>query len=161
MRRNLAALILIGLVGIGMSGCKRHSSPVPTQPVVRTLPPIKSRPDFPMGSVAPPNIEENAATGVRKDLHRPEVQPAGISAAETQAALEAAQRKQDAMLLQQQQAASRRQQDELDRQVEQSMRAQQQMQAEPRIQEAPEKPITQPSPPQGIQDQPKPPGPTF
>jgi hypothetical protein len=160
MRRNLAALVLFGLAGIGMSGCKRHSAPAPTQPVVRTLPPIKTQPDFPMGSVAPPRIEENASTGARKDLHRPEAQPAGVAPAETQAALEAAQRRQDAVLLQQQQAASRRQQEELDRQVEQNMKAQQQIQAEPRIQEVPEKPITQPSP-QGIQDQPRPPGPTF
>lgn len=161
-RTGLAWVLGFGLTMIaGVSGCKRHSAPVPAQPVVRTLPPIKTRPDFPMGSVPPARIEEGPSVGARQDLRRTVVPPSGPSAAETQTALAAAQRRQDAALLQQQQAASRRQQEELDHQIEQSVRAQQQMDAQPRIQEPPEKPMTQPSQPQGIQDKlPGPAGPT-
>jgi len=157
MRRSLAALVLAGLAAMGVSGCKRHSAPVTAQPVVRTLPPIKTRPDFPMGSLPPAHIEESVPAGGRQSPRRIEAQPSGLSPVETQAALAAAQRRQDAALLQQQQAASRQQQEELNRQIEQSVRAQQKVDTEPRIQEAPEKPSTQPAQPQGIQDQP--PGP--
>jgi hypothetical protein len=158
MRWTLTALVLLELAMIGVSGCKRHAV-TPAQPVVRTLPAIKSRPDFPVGSLPPPHIDESPSVGARQDLRRTPP-PSGPSVAETQAALAAAQRRQDAALLQQQQAASRQQQEELDHQVEQSVRAQQQQQAEPRIQEAPEMPITQPSQPQGIEDTPRPTGPT-
>jgi hypothetical protein len=161
MRQTLAALVLLELAMIGVSGCKRQATSTPAQPVVRTLPAIKSRPDFPMGSLPPARIDDGPSVGVRQNLRRTPP-PSGPSVAETQAALAAAQRRQDAALLQQQQAASRQQQEELDHQIEQSVRAQQQQQAEPRIQEAPERPITQPSQPQGIQDTPPAPvGPTL
>jgi len=74
-----------------------------------------------------------------------------------QAALEAAQRQKDAVLLQSQQAASQRQQQELNGVVQKSYKLQQAQQAEPRIQEAPEVPINQPLPGfpnQRIQDNP-------
>ncbi|MEO6804591.1 MAG: hypothetical protein ABI286_12330 [Edaphobacter sp.] len=160
-RAELAWALGFGLAVAGVSGCKAHPARVPARPVVRTLPPIKTRPDFPMGSLPPARIDESPAVSPRQDLRRVAVPPTGPSAAETQAALAAVQRRQDATLLQQQQAASRRQQEELDHQVEQNVKAQRQMDAQPRIQEPPERPMTQPPQPQGIQDQPRPAGPTL
>jgi hypothetical protein len=58
-------------------------------------------------------------------------------------ALAEAQRQRDASLLQGQQAASQRQQQELNGVVQRSLKIQQDQQAEPRIQDAPEVPITQ------------------
>jgi len=147
MRRTLAFWALgFAWAVVGVSGCKRHATPAPAQPVVRTLPPRKTEPDFPVGSLPPVNLDRDASAAVRQRPRLRQAQPMEAPPQpETQAPLEEEQRRQDATLLQQQQAASQRQQDELNRQIEQSVKEQQRIQAEPRILELPEVPISQPT----------------
>jgi hypothetical protein len=147
MRRTLA-LWALGFVCavIGVSGCKRHATPAPAQPVVRTLPPIKAEPDFPVGSVPPAKLDQNVSVGGRPRPRGRATQSTEAPQVETQAASAEEQRRQDAVLLQQQQAASQRQQEELNRQIEEGVKEQQRIQAEPRILELPEVPISQPAP---------------
>jgi hypothetical protein len=147
MRKTLGVWTLAcGLALMGMSGCKRHATPAPAQPVVRTLPPINAEMNFPVGSVPPAKVNQDISVAVRPRPRVIATQSTLVPQAETQAAIATEQERQDAILLQQQQSASQRQQEELNREIEQNVREQQRIQDEPRIQELPEVPISQPTP---------------
>jgi hypothetical protein len=154
---GLAAVGLVLMVG---QGCKKKQAPVVAQPIVRAAP----RPapvDFPDDPPDPVNVAQPVHHSARR------VAPPPVVAAPRPVvdpnALAEAQRQRDATLLQQQQAASQRQQQELNGVVQRSQRLQQEQQAEPRIQDLPEVPITQPvvpgQEPPRIQDNPNMPQP--
>ncbi len=151
MRRTLVLWFLgLALAVVGISGYKRHATPAKTQPIVRTLPSMKAESDLPAGSLPPVDFDQDASVEVRQHSRPKQAQSTDVTQTEapqvqTQAALEEEQRRQDAILFQQQEAASQRQQEELNRQIEQDVKEQQRIQAEPRIQEVPEVPISQPT----------------
>jgi hypothetical protein len=155
---KLGGAVALGLAAILMQGCKQKAAPIVAQPVVRTIPraaPVPS--DFPPDDAVEPDANVVASRPRRrKVVASPVVQPPVI---DTEAAEEAQQRR-DAALLKQQESASQRQQQELNGVVQQSLKIQQDQQAEPRIQEAPEQPLTPPTQPgqeeQRIQDAPGP-----
>ena len=155
---KLGGAVALGLAAILMQGCKQKAAPIVAQPVVRTIPraaPVPS--DFPPDAVEPDSNVVASRPRRRKFVAPPVVvQPPAIH---TEAAEEAQQRR-DAALLKQQESASQRQQQELNGVVQQSLKIQQDQQAEPRIQEAPEQPLTPPTQPgqeeQRIQDAPGP-----
>ena len=158
---RLFPAVVVGLVVVGSQGCKRHVAPTPSQPVVRVSPAVNTVPDFDDG---PPPVESTGlavASNRKRSVSRQiEVQPAQVQPEDTGAISAAEQRMADAKLLQEQQTASQRQQDELNRQVEENIERQRQDDSVPRIQEAPEIPITQPEDPERIHDDPKPPAET-
>jgi hypothetical protein len=150
----------VGLAAVGVAlmvgqGCKKKQAPAVAQPVVRTAP----RPapvDFPDDPPEPVNVDQPVHHSVRRVAPPPIVQaPRPVVDPN---ALAEAQRQRDATLFQQQQAASQRQQQELNGVVQRSYKLQQEQQAEPRIQDLPEVPITQPivpgQEPPRIQDNP-------
>ena len=147
-------LAVVGLALMVGQGCKKKQVPAAARPVVRTVP-RSATPDFPDSPPQTVVLDQPAHHSVRRTAPAPVVRaPRPVI---DQAALEAAQRQKDAVLLQSQQAASQRQQQELNGVVQRSYKFQQQQQAEPRIQEAPEVPINQPLPGfpnQRIQDNP-------
>jgi hypothetical protein len=156
---KLGGVVVLGLAAILMQGCKQKAAPVVAQPVVHTAPrasgPVPS--DFPPDDPVEPNANVVASRPRRRKIVAPPVvQPPVI---DTEAAEEAQQRR-DAALLKQQESASQRQQQELNGVVQQSLKIQQEQQAEPRIQDAPEQPLSPPTQPgqdeQRIQDAPGP-----
>ena len=160
MRRTLVVWALgFGLAVFGGLGCKRHA--VPAQPVVRTLPAVRTEPNFSVGPLPAVDEDQESSVSVRRRTRRAPVDTALPPAPVQQTGLTAEQRRQDAILWQQQQAASQRQQQELNGVVHRSAKVQQDQQNEPRIQEAPEAPLTPPGAPAGqrIQDNPNPPTP--
>jgi hypothetical protein len=157
-----AGLIVLGLSIMLGEGCKRQPPPVVSQPTVPPAPRVATPipPDF--SAEPPPDTDAGSQTPLRRPRRRvmPQVnQPQGPTL--DQQAIAEAQKRRDAKLLEQQTAASQRQQEELNGVVQKSMKIQQDQQAEPRIQEAPQVPITQPaaSGPDAprIQDNPVPP----
>jgi hypothetical protein len=160
MRDGLTKFLVVAGVGLAVvlaEGCKQKAAPVVAQPVVRSLPRAPSEQDF--RDAVPVDDEDSSGAGQgargRHRVARP-VQAAPAPVVDT-AAVEAAQRRQDARLLQQQQTASQAQQRELNQVVEQSVKAQQSMQAEPRIQDTPPQSGLPPVPDQPrIQDAPGP-----
>jgi hypothetical protein len=164
MRDGLTRFLVVAGVGLAVvlaEGCKQKVAPVVAQPVVRSLPRAPSEQDF--RDAVPVDDEDSQAVQGARSRHRVArpVQAAPVPVVDT-AAVEAAQRRQDARLLQQQQTASQAQQRELNQVVEQSVKAQQSMQAEPRIQDTPPQSGLPPVPDQPrIQDAPPaPPGPS-
>jgi hypothetical protein len=150
-----AGLVGLGLVLMAGQGCKKKQAPAAAQPVVHAAP----RPapvDFPDDPPEPVNLDQPVHHSARRVAPAP-VMPAPRPVFDPNAAAEA-QRQRDASLLQQQQAASQRQQQELNGVVQRSYKLQQEQQAEPRIQDLPEVPITQPvvpgQEPPRIQDNP-------
>lgn len=155
-----AGLVAVGLALIVGQGCKKKQAPAPVQPVVRTVP-RPAEPDFPDDAPPLPVVADQVAHHAVRRVAPPVVQaPTPVVDPE---ALAEAQRQRDASLLQQQQTASQRQQQELNGVVQRSLKVQQDQQAEPRIQDAPEVPITQQPVPgqeeQRIQDNPNMPAP--
>jgi hypothetical protein len=149
-----SGLVAVGLALMVGQGCKKKQVPAAAQPVVRTVP-RPATPDFPDGPPQTVVLDQPAHHSVRRAAPAPVVRASRPVV--DQAALDAAQRQKDAVLLQSQQAASQRQQQELNGVVQRSYKFQQDQQAEPRIQEAPEVPINQPLPGfpnQRIQDNP-------
>jgi len=150
-----AGLAAMGLALMMGQGCKKKLAPAVAQPVVRAAP----RPtpvDFPDDPPEPLNVDQPVHHSVHRVALPPVVQaPRPVVDPN---ALAEAQRQRDATLLQQQQAASQRQQQELNGVVQRSQKLQQEQQAEPRIQDLPEVPITQPvvpgQEPPRIQDNP-------
>lgn len=144
MRETVARCVVVMGVGLALmaaQGCKKHAAPAQVQPVVRSV--LRVPPDFPVGPL--PVEEVDAGPTPRGDrTRRQQVQPVQVQSVEGQASTAALQRQRDAVLLQQQQAASQRQQEELNRDIEETVKTQQEMQAEPRIQDAPEAIPTQP-----------------
>jgi hypothetical protein len=150
----------VGLAAVGVAlmvgqGCKKKQAPAVVQPVVRASP----RPapvDFPDDPPEPLKLDQPVHHAARRAAPSPVV-PASRPVVDPNAAAEA-QRQRDATLLQRQEAASQRQQQELNGVVQRSYKLQQQQQAEPRIQDLPEVPITQPivpgQEPPRIQDNP-------
>ncbi|NYF51434.1 hypothetical protein HDF12_001799 [Edaphobacter lichenicola] len=135
-----AGLAAVGLALIVGQGCKKKQAPVVVQPVVRTVP-RAAQPDFPDDPPPVPVVADQRAHHAVRRMAPPVVQaPRPVVDPE---ALAEAQRQRDASLLQRQQAASQRQQQELNGVVQRSLKIQQDQQAEPRIQEAPQVPITQ------------------
>jgi hypothetical protein len=135
-----AGLVAVGLALIVGQGCKKKQAPAPVQPVVRTVP-RAAQPDFPDDPPPVPVVADQVAHhAVRRAVAPPVQAPRPVVDPE---ALAEAQRQRDASLLQRQQAASQRQQQELNGVVQRSLKIQQDQQAEPRIQDAPEVPITQ------------------
>jgi hypothetical protein len=135
-------LAAVGLALIAGQGCKKTPGPAAAQPVVHAAPrraPVDF-PDEPSEPVSPDQPVHHSARRIAPPpavyAPRPVVDPA---------AAEAAQRQRDATLLQRQEAASQKQQQELNGVVQKSYKLQQEQQAEPRIQDVPEVPITQPS----------------
>ena len=154
--------VVVGLVVVGSQGCKRHVVPVASQPVVRSSPAVNTVPNFDDGPLPVESTEVAVVSNRRRAVSRQiVVQPAQVQPQDTQAILAAEQRRVDAKLLQEQQTASQRQQDELNREVEQNIERQRQDESVPRIQEAPETPITQPEEPDRIHDDPRPPAETI
>ena len=151
-------LAVVGLALMVGQGCKKKQVPAAARPVVRMVP-RSATPDFPDSPPQTVVLDQPAHHSVRRAAPAPVVRaPRPVI---DQAALEAAQRQKDAVLLQSQQAASQRQQQELNGVVQRSAKVQQDQQNEPRIQEAPEAPLTPPGAPAGqrIQDNPNPPTP--
>jgi hypothetical protein len=153
--RQGAGLAAVGLALVAGQGCKKKQAPAAVQPVVHAAP----RPapvDFPDDPPDPVNVDQPVHHSARRIAPAP-VMPAPKPVVDPNAAAEA-QRQRDASLLQQQQAASQRQQQELNGVVQRSYKLQQEQQAEPRIQDLPEVPITQPvvpgQEPPRIQDNP-------
>jgi hypothetical protein len=137
-----AGLVAVGLALIAGQGCKKKQAPAPMQPAVRTAP-RAAQLDFPDDPppVQPMVADKGVHHSVRRAVAPPAMQaPRPVVDPE---ALAEAQRQKDASLLQRQEAASQRQQQELNGVVQRSAKIQQDQQAEPRIQEAPEFPITQ------------------
>ena len=158
--RQGAGLAAVGLALVAGQGCKKKQAPAVVQPVVRAAP----RPapvDFPDDPPEPVNLDQPVHHSARRVAPAPVV-PAPRPVFDPNAAAEA-QRQRDATLFQQQQAASQRQQQELNGVVQRSQKLQQQQQSEPRIQDLPEVPITQPvvpgQEPPRIQDNPNMPQP--
>ncbi len=154
-------MAVVGLAAVLAAGCKRHVSPVASQPVVRSSPAVNTVPDFddgppPVGS-AGVAVVSNRRQAVSRQT---ELQTAQVQPEDTEAISSADQRRVDAKLLQEQQTASQRQQDELNREVEENIERQRQDESVPRIQEVPETPITQPEEPERIHDDPRPPAET-
>jgi hypothetical protein len=156
----------VGLAAVGLAlmvgqGCKKKPAPAVAQPVVRAAP----RPapvDFPDDPPAPLNVDQPVHHAGHRVAPPPPVMPAPRPVVDPNSLAEA-QRQRDATLFQQQQAASQRQQQELNGVVQRSQKLQQQQQSEPRIQDLPEVPITQPvvpgQEPPRIQDNPNMPQP--
>jgi hypothetical protein len=152
---------VVGLAAVLAEGCKRHVAPVASQPVVRSSPAVNTVPNFDDGPLPVESTEVAVVSSRGRAVSRQtQVQPAQVQPEDTQAISAAEQRRADAKLLQEQQTASQRQQDELNREVEQNMERQRQDESVPRIQEAPETPITQPEEPDRIHDDPRPPAET-
>jgi hypothetical protein len=158
--RQGAGLAAVGLALVAGQGCKKKQAPAVVQPVVRAAP----RPapvDFPDDPPEPVNLDQPVHHSARR-VAPPPVVPAPRPVVDPNALAEA-QRQRDANLLQQQQTASQRQQQELNGVVQRSYKLQQEQQAEPRIQDLPEVPITQPivpgQEPPRIQDNPNMPQP--
>jgi hypothetical protein len=152
---------LVGLAAVLAEGCKRHVATVASQPVVRSSPPVNTVPDFDDGPLPVESTGVAVVSNRRRAVSRPtEVQSAQVQLEDAGAISAAEQRRVDAKLLQEQQTASQRQQDELNREVEQNLERQRQDESVPRIQEAPEMPITQPEDPERIHDDPRPPAET-
>jgi hypothetical protein len=153
MRETVARCVVAMGVGFALmvaQGCKKQAAPAPVQPVVRSA--AQMQPDFAVGPLPVEDVDPGAIPRVdRTARRRPYVQPVQVQSADAQAAVAAAQRRQDARLLQQQQADSQRQQQELDQDIEENLKTQQEMEAEPRIQDIPEAPLT--IPPQPTQPQ--------
>jgi hypothetical protein len=155
----------VGLAAVGVAlmvgqGCKKKQAPAPVQTVVRAVP-RPEPPDFPDDPPEPLNVDQPVHHAARR-VAPPPVVPAPRPVVDPNALAEA-QRQRDATLFQQQQAASQRQQQELNGVVQRSYKLQQEQQAEPRIQDLPEVPITQPvvpgQEPPRIQDNPNMPQP--
>lgn len=145
MRHSLArfgGVVILALFTLAVNGCKQKAVPS-VQPVVRTTPratgPVPS--DFPSHDAPVPD-QNNVSS--RQPRRRAVVVPQQVDQTpmiDAQAAQEA-QERHDAALLKQQEAASQRQQQELNGVVQQSLNIRQEQQAEPRIQDAPEPPPT-------------------
>ena len=144
-----------GLALIVAQGCRKQADPVAVQPVVSSSR-LQVQPHFPVGPLPVEDVDPVVTAKVdQTPLRRPQVQLLQVQPVQVQpdaAAVEEAQRRQDAMLLQQQEAASERQQEELDQEIEQNLKTQQEMEAEPRIQDVPELPI-EPATPESMQQQ--------
>jgi hypothetical protein len=136
-------------------GCRKQDAAAPVQPVVRTVSQV--RPDFALGSLPVEDVDAGVTPTVKRAA-RPRyqaqpvqpVQPVQVRSTDAQAAAQA-QRRRDERLLEQQQAESQRQQEELNRDIEETMKIQQEVQAEPRIQDNPgaaQAPPMQPSSPE-------------
>jgi hypothetical protein len=137
---RFGGLVTLALFTLAVNGCKQKAAP-PAQPVVRSTPrasgPVPS--DFPSNDAPVPDSSTvNLRQPRRRSVVAPQVDQTPIDA---QAAQEAQERR-DAALLKQQEAASQRQQQELNGVVQQSLKIRQEQQAEPRIQDAPEPPPT-------------------
>ncbi|HWW99031.1 MAG TPA: hypothetical protein VNY74_15100 [Edaphobacter sp.] len=147
MREIVARCIVAmgaGLALMAAQGCKKQAAPV--QPVVVSSAP-GVQPDFPIGPLPIEDVDTGAKPRAERAAARRRYQAQPVQAESTDAqaaAASAAQRRQDERLFQQQEAASQRQQEELNRDIEENVKAQQEMQAEPRIQDAPEAIPTQP-----------------
>ena len=129
----------VGLAVMAAQGCKKQAAVVPVQSVVVSSAP-GVQPDFPIGPLPVEDVDTGAEPRVERAAARPRYQAQPVQAESTDAqaaAASAAQRRQDERLFQQQEAASQRQQEELNRDIEENVKAQQEMQAEPRIQETP------------------------
>ncbi|WP_433973207.1 hypothetical protein [Tunturiibacter lichenicola] len=155
---KIGGVMALGLVAVLAQGCKQKAAPVVAQPVVRTAPRAAPSPsDFPPDDADVPDTNVTASRPRRRKVVAPPVTPPPV--VDTGAADEAQQRR-DAALLKQQESASQRQQQELNGVVQQSLKLQQEQQAEPRIQSAPEQPLSPPAQPgqeeQRIQDAPGP-----
>ncbi|WP_158941871.1 hypothetical protein [Granulicella sp. S190] len=137
-----AGLAAVGLVLMAGQGCKKKQAPVVVTPVVRTAP-RAATPDFPDLPPPVPVVADREVHHAVRHVAAPPVMQAPRPVVDP-AALAAAQRQSDAVLLQRQEAASQRQQQELNGVVQRSIKTQQDQQAEPRIQELPEVPISQP-----------------
>jgi hypothetical protein len=159
--RQGVGLAAVGLVLMVGQGCKKKQAPAPVQPMVRVAP-RPAPPDFPDDPPEPLNVDQPVHHSARHVAPPPPVVPAPRPVVDPNALAEA-QRQRDATLFQQQQAASQRQQQELNGVVQRSYKLQQDQQAEPRIQDLPEVPITQPvvpgQEPPRIQDNPNMPQP--
>ena len=145
MRRSFAMwpLMIGAALALLVLGCKRRSVPA-QQPVVHTLPAVKTEPNFYVGPLPVEAVDDNTITARKRTV--PARSQTQTSPAVDAATIAAEQRRQDAKLLQQQQAASQKQQDELNKEVQANIRAQQQMQAVPTVQEAPPASPTGPIP---------------
>jgi hypothetical protein len=157
--------LLVGLMAA--QGCKKQAAPAAVQPVVRSVAQVQR--DFSFGSLPVEDVGAGVTPRVdRGPRRRQQVQPVQVqvirvppvqvqpvqvqSSVDAQAAVAAAQREQDERLLEQQQAESDRQQEELNQDIEETLRMQEEVQAEPRIQDNPgaaQGPMeTSPMPPQ-------------
>jgi hypothetical protein len=147
MRETVAKCVVVMAAGFALivtQGYRKQAAPTTVQSVVASGAP-GARPDFPGGPLPVEDVDTVAKPRVDRVARRPyQVQPGQAESKDAQAAA-AAQRRQDERLLQQQEAASQRQQEELNQDIEQTVKMQQEMQAEPRIQDNPG-PQPQPAP---------------
>jgi hypothetical protein len=152
---GVVALVLAVMLA---QGCKQKAPSVVAQPAVRSTPrvsePVPS--EFPPDDAVVPDANVAPRPRRRKVVAPPVIPPPAV---DTEAA-EEVQRRRDEALLKQQESSSQRQQQELNGVVQQSLKLQQEQEAEPRIQEAPEQPLSPPTQPgqeeQRIQDAPGP-----
>ena len=151
--------VLVGLMAA--QGCKKQAAPVAVQPVARSV--AQVQPNFSFGSLPVEDVDTRVMPRVDRGPRRQQqvqsvqtqpvqVQSVEVQSVDAQAAAAEEQRQQDEMLLEQQQAESDRQQEELNRDIEETLRMQEEVQAEPRIQDNPgavQAPMeTSPMPPQ-------------
>jgi len=136
--------VLVGLMAA--QGCKKQAAPVAVQQAVRSV--ARVQPNFSFGSLPVEDVDTRVTPrvdrGPRRQQQVQSVQvqpvqegPVPVQSVDAQAAAAEEQRQQDEMLLEQQQAESDRQQEELNRDIEETLRMQEEVQAEPRIQDNP------------------------
>jgi hypothetical protein len=136
MRETVAKCVVAMGAGFALL-VAQQAAPAPVQPVAISSSGPQVQPDLPVGSVPVADVDSGARPRVKRAA-RPRYQGQPVQAQSTDAqAAAAAQRQRDERLLEEQEAASQRQQEELNQDIEQTLKMQQEMQAEPRIQDNP------------------------